>query len=141
MRVLSFLASFLLLLSLAASQQKSTKSLTLYIAGMHCENCAAKVDKALKGIEGVGDVSVNLNSNSAKVSLASNSAVTTDALIKAVSDAGYEASLRTPKAGTVTAKKEKHDEKEDCDEEGCCTEKDAKDAKAKKSETESKHKH
>ncbi len=34
----------------------------IYVEGMHCEHCAKKVENALKTLEGVLKVKVNLNS-------------------------------------------------------------------------------
>lgn len=100
--------------SLLTAQTAKPQVVKLAVAGMHCDNCVAKVDKALRGVEGVKDVKVDLKGEFADVTLASAS-VKSDALIKAVTDVGFEASLG--KAAPSTTKKEQ------C--EGC-TEKDGK---------------
>ena len=55
---------------------------------MNCGSCPSRVDKALSGVNGVEQVSVNLASDAAEVT-ANN--VSTDTLIKAIQDAGYDA--------------------------------------------------
>ena len=62
---------------------------TLSIEGMSCEHCVAHVTKALKAINGVSSVQVNLKQRNARVE--HNDSVTQDALKAAVSEAGYEA--------------------------------------------------
>lgn len=86
------LALFAVILSVGViiAQSTSAQTVGLSVTGMHCDNCTSKVDRALRGVEGVKDVKVDLKSGSAEVSLASSS-VKTDALVKAVSEAGYGA--------------------------------------------------
>jgi copper chaperone CopZ len=108
--------------SLLTAQTTKPQVVNLAVAGMHCENCVTKVDKALRGVEGVKDVKVDLKSQSAVVTLAV-ATVKSDVLIKAVSDVGFEASLG--KAVSSTSKEEK------C--EGC-SEKDSKKEGAEKKE-------
>jgi copper chaperone CopZ len=43
------------------------KQITLTITGMHCGGCVESVDKALKGISGVSNVSVNLKEGKAVI--------------------------------------------------------------------------
>jgi len=123
----------------SSAQTTKAKTLTLAVSGMKCDNCVTKVDKALRGVEGVKDVNVSLKNNSAKVVLASMS-VKPEVLLNAVSDAGFTAS-----AGklTVAAKK---DAKESCGmdkegkmkkegaskEEDCCKDGKKDEASAKK---------
>lgn len=66
-----------------------SKSIRLSIEGMSCASCAGRVDKALNGLEGVEDASVNLASDSAEVTYSDS--VSIDDLIKAVKGAGYDA--------------------------------------------------
>ncbi len=118
------LASFIVIISAGplTAQTSKPQLVKLAIAGMHCDNCAAKVDKALRGVEGVKDVQVDLKSKSAVVTVASTS-VRSDALVKAVNDVGFRASLG--KAVASTTKKEK------CD---GCSDKDGKKEGATKQE-------
>ena len=46
----------------------SQKTTTLAIDGMTCAACVARVEKALKGVEGVTEASVNLATHSARIS-------------------------------------------------------------------------
>ena len=66
-------------------------SLELDISGMTCASCAGRVEKALAKVPGVKSVSVNLASERAHVELFGQ--VDATLLIKAVSQAGYGASV------------------------------------------------
>jgi copper chaperone CopZ len=103
-----------------SAQTTKTKTVTLAVTGLKCEMCVAKVDKALRGVDGVKDVNVSLEKNSAEVVLASTS-VKSDVLLKAVADAGFAVSAGKLK---MAAKKT---EKESCD-----TDKMNKEVKVKK---------
>ena len=61
---------------------------TIKIQGMTCGHCSARVEKMLKGLEGVSEVAVDLNQGTAKVTAAEN--VTDEQLREAVDDAGYD---------------------------------------------------
>lgn len=64
------------------------------VMGMTCSACSAHVDKAVRHLDGVQDVNVNLLSNCMVVDYDENKV--TDAMIqKAVEDAGYKATLET----------------------------------------------
>jgi copper chaperone len=65
-------------------------SIQLNVSGMTCGHCETAVAKALKGIEGVQTVQVDLKNGTAKVE---GQNVNTDALIAAVIDEGYGASV------------------------------------------------
>ena len=62
---------------------------SLIIKGMSCAGCVASVEKALKAVEGALFVSVNFADQTATV----EGSVKVPDLIKAVSDAGYEATV------------------------------------------------
>lgn len=66
---------------------KSTMNKIVFVDGMHCAHCAAFVEKSLKAVDGVADVSVDLAGKKASVTL--EKAVADDVLIKAVADAGF----------------------------------------------------
>jgi Cu+-exporting ATPase len=66
-----------------------TKQVTLPIRGMTCASCAAHVEKALKGIEGVGEANVNLATERASVTLTAEEANLGE-MVVAVRDAGYD---------------------------------------------------
>ncbi len=78
-----------------------TQQRQLAIDGMTCASCVARVERALRKVPGVQDVSVNLATEQAVVQLAEAGAAgspeavaTTDAaLLEAVHRAGYEASV------------------------------------------------
>ena len=61
---------------------------TLKIEGMMCQHCVAHVTKALQGVNGVTEVEVNLKKKTATV--AYEETVTDEALVEAVTQAGYE---------------------------------------------------
>jgi P-type Cu+ transporter len=61
---------------------------TLKVEGMSCGHCKAAVEKALKGIDGVDNAVVDLNSKTAVVEL--NKDIKNDVLSTAVTEAGYE---------------------------------------------------
>lgn len=62
---------------------------TLKVQGMTCNHCVMRVQKALKGVAGVQDAQVNLQSAEAVVSF-DESKVGKEALAAAVVDAGYK---------------------------------------------------
>lgn len=83
------------------------------ITGMTCSACSAHVEKAVKKLEGMKNVSVNLLQNSMTVEY-DESILTSQNIIDAVVDAGYGASLKDNGKSTgssVQAKKENTAEK------------------------------
>jgi len=70
-------------------KNKKHNSTILKIDGMHCASCQKPIEKALREVYGVTDVSVNLASREVSV----ESYVSNDTLIEAVAGAGYEAVL------------------------------------------------
>ena len=60
------------------------------VTGMSCAACSARVEKAVSGLEGVTSCSVSLLTNSLGV----EGSASDEAIIKAVTDAGYGASLK-----------------------------------------------
>ena len=67
------------------------------VTGMTCSACSAHVEKAVRQVEGVDSVSVNLLGNSMLVEYGGKTGP--EQIIQAVTDAGYGASLPGP-AGT-----------------------------------------
>ncbi len=61
---------------------------TFTVEGMSCGHCKAAVEKALKSVDGVENVVVDLQSKTAEVTLSNE--VNDDVLKKAITDAGYE---------------------------------------------------
>ena len=69
------------------------KKETFNVTGMTCSACSARVERAVKKMEGTADVSVNLLTNT--MTLAYDAAVTSSAaIITVVEDAGYGASVK-----------------------------------------------
>ena len=67
----------------------STKSsLTFTVVGMTCSSCAGRVEKALDAIPGVENVSINLATDSAQLTL--SEPVSWQAIVEAVDKAGYQ---------------------------------------------------
>lgn len=64
---------------------------TLRVEGMMCQHCVAHVRKALEGVAGVSSVSVDLDAGTAEVEAADD--VADEALVTAVTEAGYEATV------------------------------------------------
>ena len=72
--------------------QQSSKTLVLPVAGMTCAACVYHVSEALRSVDGVADVSVNLATERATINLDDAGAadfIDLETLAKAVSDAGY----------------------------------------------------
>lgn len=111
------LTCFVLTLGLAGEDKKDVRKIE--ITGMHCDNCSAKVEKALSAIKGVEKVVVHREKGEALVTVAAKASIKTEVLVNAVAKAGYEA-----KVGTITATPT-----EKCDDD--CKDSEHKDDKAK----------
>ena len=82
------------------------------ITGMSCAACSARVDKAVRHLEGVREVSVNLLTNSMLVSY--DAPQTSETICAAVEHAGYGASLAVGKgAGRAKDMREEREALED----------------------------
>lgn len=68
------------------SHQRETK---LNVAGMTCMSCARHVDHALRELEGVTDVRVNVREGTATVRHDARSPI--ESMLEALRDAGYDA--------------------------------------------------
>lgn len=64
----------------------------LWVSGMTCAHCQAKVERALRGVVGVYGAVVDLEDGEAEVDF-NDDAVTAAHLITAVQNAGYGAKL------------------------------------------------
>jgi copper ion binding protein len=67
-------------------------STKLTITGMTCEHCVAKVEKALKNVDGVWGVFVDLDGGAAEVDF-DDAKAAANQLTEAVQAAGYEATV------------------------------------------------
>ena len=67
----------------------TTQQTTLTVTGMSCGKCAARVEKALRGVAGVVDARVDLSAGEAHVTASTQTDLAT--LEAAVRDAGYAA--------------------------------------------------
>ena len=70
---------------------KMSQTLNLHIEGMTCGHCKAHVEKALAATDGVTQFTVDLAGQSATIEARDD--VSPEALIAAVDEAGYTASL------------------------------------------------
>ena len=78
--------------SLAAAKERSVAmEKKLNVEGMMCDHCVAHVTKALEGVPGVSSVKVSLADKDAVVEASPE--VTDEALVSAVKEAGYEATV------------------------------------------------
>ena len=60
----------------------------IFIEGMTCGHCSARVEKALKAVDGIVDAKVDLANKNATIELSGN---VEDGLLKeAIEDAGYD---------------------------------------------------
>jgi Cu+-exporting ATPase len=75
----------------------STMTVALDVTGMSCASCVGRVERALQGVDGVAEVSVNLATERAEVR--TSGAVGAGALVDAVRQAGYEATVRGAEPG------------------------------------------
>ena len=66
-------------------------STTLSVSGMTCGHCQEKVERALRGVEGVFGADVDRMAGTAQVE--AGDAVTNEVLIAAVEHAGYRAAV------------------------------------------------
>lgn len=71
----------------------ANSTVTLDITGMHCDGCAAGLTSELRRVGGVASAEVSLTNRTAVVSFDSNRVATT-ALLKAVTEAGFEGKAR-----------------------------------------------
>ena len=66
------------------------KKVKLTVEGMHCGSCAGNVEKALKKVKGVEEVSVSMMTNKAIIQVEDD--VKEEDLKAAIKEVGYEAS-------------------------------------------------
>jgi len=88
-----------------AGYQLAQQELSLAIEGMTCASCAGRVERALRKVDGVLEVSVNLATDRAQLKVARGTEPS--ALIAAVEKAGYHATL--PAQGRADAAPQRPD--------------------------------
>ena len=64
------------------------KKVTISISGMHCSGCARKVENAIRSVEGVKNVFVDLPNNKALIEMEEKASL--EAVAKVVSEVGYK---------------------------------------------------
>ena len=69
-------------------EDSEMEKVTLKIEGMMCKHCQKHVHDALAKMDGVENVEVSLENNSAEVT--ANKKISTEDFAKVISDAGYE---------------------------------------------------
>lgn len=84
------LLSLLLCTAALASGRQKEASVVLAVRGMMCASCAAQVEKALKGLDGVGEVRVDLRTDRVEVGYAPEW-VTPRRMVEALRKEGYGA--------------------------------------------------
>lgn len=84
----------------------NTQIAILEIEGMHCTSCAGLIEKFLKKIAGVEEVSVNFASEKAHIKY-QTSTVSIPALEAAIASAGYKATTQTQGKSHETDKRKK----------------------------------
>ena len=75
----------------ASQKEESYMEKKLNVEGMSCQHCVAHVTQALEAVEGVSKATVSLDEKNAVVELSSD--VADSALVDAVVQAGYEATI------------------------------------------------
>jgi Cu+-exporting ATPase len=65
------------------------KKLKITISGMHCASCAGNVERSLKKVPGVNNVSVSLMTNKSIVEI--EDSVSEESLKQAIAKTGYKA--------------------------------------------------
>ena len=83
-----------LLLSLAGAATAATQTITLGVKNMTCAVCPITVKKALNGVTGVSKTEVSYERKDATVTF-DDAKTNVEALIKATTDAGYPAVLKS----------------------------------------------
>ncbi|CAE7251035.1 HMA5, partial [Symbiodinium pilosum] len=75
--------------------QTISNILQLEVLGMSCGSCVAAVERALRAMDVVEDVSVNLLAESASVRLKVSAKEAVDRVLEAVEDIGFQASVKS----------------------------------------------
>jgi len=70
----------------------TTETRVINVEGMTCGGCVKSVDSAVSQLQGVQSVDVDLEGNKASVTYDA-STVTVEAIVEAIEDAGFDASV------------------------------------------------
>ena len=76
---------------MVSTQASSKASFLLHVEGMACSSCAERVEKAIRATQGVASANVDLEQKRAEVTFSGTPDI--DAVITAISKAGYEAAI------------------------------------------------
>ena len=68
-------------------------AISLSVSGMSCASCAGRVDKAIRDLEGVSDVSVNLASETVRLRVATPDRLAD--VVTTLAERGYPATTAT----------------------------------------------
>jgi len=71
----------------------ATQTVTLSVTGMTCKACPITIKKALKKVDGVENIEVNLEKKEALVTF-DDAKTTVEALVEATTNAGYPSTVR-----------------------------------------------
>ncbi|MXN65236.1 heavy metal translocating P-type ATPase [Stappia sp. GBMRC 2046] len=93
----------------AVTPDEALKTVRLDVFGMTCAACSARVEKVLSRVPGVTHASVNLPLETAEIGAAEST--DTNALIKAIEKAGYEAKIHEDSAKSRRAGAEEADDR------------------------------
>jgi len=74
------------------SSNSPARHFQLKVEGMTCASCAGRVERALRGMEGVASANVNLATETARIEVATSTIATSD-LIRVIGKAGYSATV------------------------------------------------
>jgi Cu+-exporting ATPase len=66
---------------------------TFTVEGMSCAACSSAVERSVRKLEGIKEANVNLTTKKLSVEFDSVQSISNDEIIKAVTKAGYSASL------------------------------------------------
>ncbi|MEK7350130.1 MAG: mercury resistance system periplasmic binding protein MerP [Nitrospirota bacterium] len=78
--------------ALSAPAWAATQAVTLSVTGMTCAACPITIKKALKKVEGVENIEVNLEKKEALVTF-DDAKTTVEALLEATTNAGYPSTV------------------------------------------------
>lgn len=81
---------FVTLIIIITSALAEAKTLTAQVDGMTCPSCAASVEREVKKIKGVSDVSINIRSGKVEIIFKDDQTPSEENIIQAIKKAGYK---------------------------------------------------